>query len=249
MNKVVNSKRKAICTTFFTLFFTSLLLAACSKNPPENQPEAVSVKPSAENAPTGLVKNPVKHDNVADVTKWMDKASTKTPAQIAQEEKASQEKAALEAQKLSDAKRQLNKPAPAASKETSQPAPLPPPVATTVTSSTPVVAKAPEPAPVNTVAPAVASVKPAEPERIVLKLVSSTQPKFPSAALRSGMTEGAVSAKLHIDPDGKVSQVEILKAKPSKYFDKEVIAAVSQWRYAPIARPYTTTLEFSFRLD
>ena len=244
MNKVVHRQRKDIATSVCIALYTSLLLAACSKTPPpEQQTESSAPSQQSEAAPTGLVKNPVRHDHVADVTKWMDKASTKTPAQIAQEEKL-----ALEAQKLLEAKRQPNKPAPL-SKD--QPQPIPAPVAVATAISTPVISKAAEPVPVPVAAaqPVSASSKPAEPERIVLKLLSSVQPKFPSAAFRSGLTEGSVSAKLHIDPDGKVAQVEILKAKPNKYFDKEVIAAVSQWRYAPIPRPYTTVLEFSFHLE
>jgi protein TonB len=120
-------------------------------------------------------------------------------------------------------------------------------------------AAAPAPAPVQAapapvqVAAASPAPKPAaapEPEKSnVLKLLSNPAPKYPTAAARAGITEGAVSARLHIEPDGRVSQVEILKARPTKVFDKEVIAAASQWKYAPIAKGQTIVTEFNFKYD
>lgn len=223
----------------------ALILSACSKAPPPEEPVADASTPQTPtSAPTGLVKNPYKHGAAADVTKWMDMASTKTPAQIAQEEKlakdAKEAKLAQEAKALAAAK------AAAASKEVPRVAVPPPQIVTPKVVEPIVVATAP------TVAAAVPKPTPAPapvPESIVLKVVSSVQPKFPNTAIRSGVTDGIVKARIHIETDGKVSQVEILSAKPTRYFDKEVIAAASQWKYAPIARPQTTLLEFNFKLD
>ncbi|HTD05857.1 energy transducer TonB, partial [Undibacterium sp.] len=86
-------------------------------------------------------------------------------------------------------------------------------------------------------------------EQNMLKLLTSTQPNFPGAAARAGLTEGMVSARLHVDTDGKVSHVDIIKAVPAKYFDKEVVAAASSWKYAPVSSPQTKVLEFHFKLE
>jgi len=255
MNKVmsgnISSKRKTAPTdpnyaALLSLCCTVALLTACSKAPPEEAPPTSTPPSYSGPAPTGLVKNPVSHDRVADVTKWMDKASSKTPAQIAQEEKLAKEAKEAKEKLALEAKKMPVKTAPAM-KDT----PVPTAVAAAPV-STPVATKAPEPAPVVAAAPttpAPAPAKAAEPERVVLKLLSSVQPKFPGTALRSGVTEGVVSARLLIEPDGKVSKVEIVKARPTKYFDKEVIAAASQWRYAPIPRQSTAMLEFNFHMD
>ncbi|MFZ6843296.1 TonB family protein [Undibacterium sp. RuTC16W] len=74
--------------------------------------------------------------------------------------------------------------------------------------------------------------------------MSSVQPVFSQTALQAGVTEGLVSARIHIGIDGKVNQVDVIKSKPLKYFDKDVITAASQWRYAPISSPQTTIIEF-----
>ncbi len=253
MKKAGEYSRKGIPSLAITSVLAACLLTACSKDPqPQAAPEETASAPANPDQPTGLVKNPVKHGHVADVTQWMDKAGTKTPQQIAAEERAAKEakekaeKAAQEAKKAQEAKA----------------APAKPAIRETVTPVTPAPqAAAPAPAPVQA-APApvqVAAAAPApspkpaaapEPEKSnVLKLLSNPAPKYPTAAARAGITEGAVSARLHIEPDGRVSQVEILKARPTKVFDKEVIAAASQWKYAPIAKSQTIVTEFNFKYD
>ncbi|GGX53611.1 energy transducer TonB [Undibacterium squillarum] len=250
MKKAGEYSRKGIPSLAITSVLAACLLTACSKDPqPQAAPEETASAPANPDHPTGLVKNPVKHGHVADVTQWMDQAGTKTPQQIAAEERAAKEakekaeKAALEAKKAQEAK--------------AAPAPAKPAIRETVTPVTPApqaAAPAPvqaAPAPVQ-VAAAAPAPKPAaaEPEKSnVLKLVSNPAPKYPTAAARAGITEGAVSARLHIEPDGRVSQVEILKARPTKVFDKEVIAAASQWKYAPIAKGQTIVTEFNFKYD
>ena len=249
MNKVVQQRAHKRHTSAYALLCTGILITACSKTPPPEEPaKESSASASSGEMPTGLVKNPVNHGHVADVTKWMDQASTKTAAQIAQEEKLlkearEKEKQALEAKRAPESKTPA-KPAPVAREvlaAASAPAPAPAPA--------PVVTKPAEAAPVVAAAPAPAAQKAAEPERIALRLLNSIQPKYPATAARAGVTEGVVSAKIHIEPDGKVSQVEILKARPPRYFDKEVIATVMQWKYAPITRAQTTVTEFNFKID
>ncbi|MFZ6754605.1 energy transducer TonB [Undibacterium sp. Dicai25W] len=274
MNKVVKKHWNDIFETAFTVVFTGLIVAACSKNPPpeENKTAEAASSSTPASKPTGLVKNPVNHNKVADVTQWMDQASNKTAAQLAQEEKLAKEakeakeKLLLDAKHLVDSKAVVNKPAAKEATNTTQ---------ASAQATAPVTASSPAPAPIQTttkpietplpnpvtaasqavaatVLSSAATTKPAQTEssdRQVLKTIASSQPKYPSTAARAGITEGKVSARIHIEPDGKVSQVEILNARPKRYFEQEVIATVSQWKYAPITKAQTTVLEFTFKLD
>ncbi|MFZ6844156.1 TonB family protein [Undibacterium sp. RuTC16W] len=243
MNKVVQNEIRKFCVLLFNLFCISMFITACQKASPRE--EAASTPPAAaepiSSQPTGLVKNAIRHtEETADVTKWMDQASTKTAAQIALEEKQAKDakdaKLAAEAKALA-AKTAIN------SRDSVKAA------ATTIAQTPAVVQKAVE---VPAAAPivAVAAPKPAPaPEPVTLKLLSSVQPRFPKSAEKLGIVEGTVSARLHIETDGKVSSVDILQAKPAKHFPPEVIAAVTQWKYAPISSPQTKILEFNFKQE
>ena len=264
MNKVVKIHWSKVFDSAFIVVCTGLIVTACSKNPtPEENSTALASSPSASaSQPTGLVKNPVNHSKVADVTQWMDQASTKTAAQREQEEKLAREakeKQALEAKHQLDSKTAVNKPVtrdilvPAlASAQAQAPAPAPAPVQAAtktieVAPASPVIAAA---APVASANNATTKSAPTDTsDRQVLKAIASSQPKYPSTAARAGITEGKVSARIHVDPDGKVSQVEILSARPKRFFDQEVISTVSQWKYAPIAKAQTTVMEFTFKLE
>ena len=250
MNKVVQNNWLSVSASVLSIICVGIIATACSKNPPSEDASQTAVGESAPkplSQPTGLVKNPVNHNKVADVTQWMDQASTKTPAQLAQEEKIAKEKEAKEKQ-AQEAKRALESKTQTSKNETNAPttqiiAPSLGKVAEKQAEQTPIEASAPA-----TVS-AMASKATPEPERIVLKLINSIQPKFPLSAARAGITEGTVSAKIHIETDGKVSQVEILKALPKKVFEKEVMSTLSQWKYAPISKPQTAVFEFNFKTD
>ena len=250
--------QSAIRTCIMLCGFTAVLfLSACKKTaPPESTETAASTTETSAPLPTGLVKNAVKHtDESANITKWLDKASTKSPERIAQEEKQAREakeKLAREAKQAQDAKLAQEAKAEqearaaalaARAREAQKPAPAP----ASTPAPAPVIAKT-EPTPAASQAPAPAP-KPAAPEPIVLKLLSSIQPKFPRVAARDGITEGSVVARLHIDTSGKVTQVDIVSSTPRKAFDSEVINAAKQWKYAPIAAPQTNTIQFNFKLE
>ena len=231
-----------------SLIFTILLCVACSKDePPESAPAAAPktdtpITPQA----TGLVKNPVKLSDTADAVKWMDMASTKSPAQIAKEEKAAKDandakvaKLAAEAKQAADAKLAADARLAAEAKLAAD--------AKLAAEAKAAATKAKEAQSVAAaqpiVAPKAAIVVAQEP---VLKILSKEQPKFPVVAVQDGVTAGTVTAQLHIEPDGRVSKVDIVKANPLKYFDHAVIAAALRWKYAPISKPMTTTMEFNF---
>ncbi|WP_394777297.1 energy transducer TonB [Undibacterium sp.] len=239
-----------------------MLISGCQKKPPEDPAAAVDAAPASQveaSRPTGLVKNAVRHtDQTADVTKWMDQASAKTPAQLAAEEKQAKEaKAAQDAKLAQEAKASKSTagqaPAAALAHEPAKPAVAVAPPPQVVTPKVVEVAASPAPQPAaaapKAAAAPVAAAAAAPAEQNVLKLLSSNQPAFPGLAARAGLTEGVVSARLHIETSGNVSHVDILKAVPAKYFDKEVIATASAWKYAPISSPQTKVLEFHFKLD
>jgi TonB family protein len=198
--------------------------------------------------PTGLVKNPVNHGHVADVTKWMDQASNKTAAQIAQEEKLlkeakekEKEKQALEAKRAQESKTPPAKPSPVAREVLAAASPrLPRRTCRDETGRS---------SPGCRCSPGSGCCKSSRARAHRIKTAEQCSTEIPASAARAGVTEGVVSAKIHVEPDGKVSQVEILKARPPRHFDKEVIATVMQWKYAPISRAQTTVTEFNFKID
>ncbi|HEY0953233.1 MAG TPA: energy transducer TonB [Roseateles sp.] len=65
------------------------------------------------------------------------------------------------------------------------------------------------------------------------KVVKKVPPEFPSEAAKKGISTGSVKAKLIIEADGKVSDVEIVEAEPKKVFDRAVKAALMEWKFEP----------------
>ncbi len=225
-----------------------LICAACSK---ESAPDAVPAKaPEAAAAPqvTGLVKNPVKMTDTADAVKWMDMASTKSPAQIAKEEKL--EKEAAEA-KLAAEARKAREDKLAADAKSAAEAKIAADARAAADARSLAAAKALESQKLAEAAQAqvAAKAKAVAAQEPVLNVISRVQPKFPKTAALEGISSGVVTARVLIETDGHVSKVDIIKATPKKYFDKAVLAAASQWKYAPISKPVTTTMEFDFKLD
>ncbi len=70
---------------------------------------------------------------------------------------------------------------------------------------------------------------------IILQREYAPDPEFPERA-REGDLAGFVDLEFTVNPDGSVADVTVLKSQPVGVFDKSAIAAVSQWRYRPIAR-------------
>lgn len=57
-------------------------------------------------------------------------------------------------------------------------------------------------------------------------------PEYPRGAERRNL-EGEVSVRYNVTPEGEVSDVEIVQATPAGIFDRAVLRALEQWRYAP----------------
>jgi len=116
----------------------------------------------------------------------------------------------------------------------------PPPTITTVTTTPP----PPGPPPVYTPAP------PAPPQPAVRREYKATycpRPSFPRQALREGIT-GTVVAHVHVAPTGAVTDVRILRST-NRMFDREVIRAMSQCKYAPEAVGFIGEYEIEFKLQ
>jgi protein TonB len=65
------------------------------------------------------------------------------------------------------------------------------------------------------------------------KVIKKVPPDFPAEASRKGISTGSVKAKLTIEADGKVSDVEILDSEPKRVFDRAVKSALMDWRFEP----------------
>ena len=65
------------------------------------------------------------------------------------------------------------------------------------------------------------------------KVVKKVPPEFPAEASKKGISTGSVKAKLIIEADGKVSDVEIVEAEPKRVFDRAVKSALMEWKFEP----------------
>jgi protein TonB len=72
------------------------------------------------------------------------------------------------------------------------------------------------------------------------------EPTFPPQAIRQGLS-GNVIAWVHVAPNGAVTQVEIRKSS-NRIFDREVIRALSQWKFNPEPVGFIGEYEINFSL-
>lgn len=114
----------------------------------------------------------------------------------------------------------------------------PPPTITTVTTTPP----PPGPPPV---------ISPPQPAPTVVrreyKAAYRVDPVFPRQAQREGIN-GRVIAHVVVQPNGTVSEVRIISAQPPRMFDREVIRALSQWRFNPEPVGFIGEYEIVFNL-
>ncbi len=110
------------------------------------------------------------------------------------------------------------------------------PTVTTVTTT--------PPPPAPPIAQAAASVQPAV--RREFKPKYRLDPAFPRQALARGI-QGRVNAWIHVTAAGTVSDVEIRRSSDN-IFDREVIRALSQWRFDPEPAGFVAEYEIVFQL-
>jgi len=121
------------------------------------------------------------------------------------------------------------------------PAPVEPPVI-----SAPSITPPPEP---FVIAPPVVAPPPPKPaiRRGLVPLVK-VNPIYPREAIRSGIEKGRVVARLFIDEKGSVTEVRIVEADPPGVFNKEVIRALSQWKFQAEGEKFVGEVELTFTL-
>ncbi len=120
----------------------------------------------------------------------------------------------------------------------------PPPTIAAVTSTPPPPGPPPQ---VFVPAPTAPPARPAPAVRRDFKAAYRVDPTFPKQAIRKGMT-GRVVAWVHVAPGGSVTQVEIRRSS-GPLFDREVIRALSQWRFNPEPVGFIGEYEIDFRLS
>lgn len=77
--------------------------------------------------------------------------------------------------------------------------------------------------------------------------IHRTDPEFPSEAMKAGAARGKVTARMTLDANGKVTNVEIVDALPRRLFDRAVIKALGDWRYAEGAAGRAVEVEILFK--
>ena len=79
--------------------------------------------------------------------------------------------------------------------------------------------------------------------------ISGDNPEYPRAAMKEGIAKGRVVARLNIDEKGNVTEVTIFSADPPRYFDRAVILALKDWKFASDGEKYVAEVELNFKLD
>jgi protein TonB len=121
-------------------------------------------------------------------------------------------------------------------------APPPPAQVITTVTTTP-----PPPGPPPVIAPPAPPAPPSPAVRREYKAAYRVDPVFPRQAQRDGIS-GRVIAHVVVQPNGNVSEVRIISAQPPRIFDREVIRALSQWRFNPEPVGFIGEYEIVFNL-
>jgi protein TonB len=116
----------------------------------------------------------------------------------------------------------------------------PPPTITTVTTTPP------PPGPPPVIQPQV--VAPPQPAvRRNYAAAYRVEPVFPRQAQKDG-TSGRVVAHVVVAANGTVQEVRIISSQPARVFDREVIRALSQWKFNPEPVGFIGEYEIIFNL-
>jgi protein TonB len=78
-------------------------------------------------------------------------------------------------------------------------------------------------------------------------LIHRVEPKLPPEAARENIS-GIVTARLTIDAQGRVTNVDVVHARPRRVFERSVIEALSQWRYNEGAAGRSIESEITFNV-
>ncbi len=128
-----------------------------------------------------------------------------------------------------------------------EPVAAPPPSSAAATAAREAAARpAPEPAETRPAPPVAAASEPARPvgETRDAKVVRQVQPGYPQLAYRRRLA-GWVEIQFTVGVNGRVTDVQVLRADPQRMFDREAVRAVEQWMFEPALRdgvPVPSTL-------
>jgi protein TonB len=89
----------------------------------------------------------------------------------------------------------------------------------------------PEPVVIAPPPPVVAAPAPKPAIRRGVNPIKRVEPVYPREAIRAGVASGRVQCKLQIDEKGNVLDVMIQESSPPRVFDREVVRALSQWKF------------------
>jgi TonB family protein len=116
------------------------------------------------------------------------------------------------------------------------PAPAPTVAASAATAISATLASSTDvPGPPSSTPPASEARDPLSVAAVILHRVYAVDPEFPEVARENDLA-GYVDLEFTVHPDGSVTDVTVLKARPEGVFEKSAVAAVRQWRYQPIER-------------
>jgi TonB family protein len=90
---------------------------------------------------------------------------------------------------------------------------------------------------------------PTQPVRRGITRLAGEDPVYPREAIRMGIDNGKVRARVMIDEKGDVDNVVIVKAEPSEYFDQAVIDALRTWKFTADGEKYVGEIEVKFSLQ
>jgi len=132
---------------------------------------------------------------------------------------------------------QVAAPAPAIEAPAPAPAAAPAPVQPAAVQPAPVAA-----APAPVAAPTTAPARTGAP-----RAISTPQPPYPREAARS-RTSGSVTVQYTIGADGRVTSVNVLRARPRGVFERTVEDTVKTWRFEAPGEAINQTRTFEFRM-
>ena len=125
----------------------------------------------------------------------------------------------------------------AAAREPEAPAPKP-----ELLAAAPATPPAPPPTEPTRAAP-----QPEPEEEVALRLLQKVDPDIPRQ-LANNIRSGSVMVRFQVKPDGTTTKVETL-GNANKRLASSAIAAVQQWKFAPIPKQREATVEIGFKLD
>jgi protein TonB len=102
-----------------------------------------------------------------------------------------------------------------------------------------------EPTQVNVATPVTAPPPPAPPQvDEPLVVLHEVEPDFPISIVRR-QKKGNLVMRFVVQPDGTVAQIEVVKTS-NPFLNPSATHALSQWRFQPLSRARTATVEMAF---